>query len=368
MADFQKNEYRPDFVSIPGETLADVLEERGLSQADLAERTGRPLKTINEIIKGKTSLTPDTSIQLERVLGISAEFWNQREANYRAYLARNKEKHDLDSHGDWLKEFPIREMIKRNWIPDSGKSKTSQIISLLNYFGVANPDQWAEGWTKHRLAFRKSMKLQVKLGPTSVWLRQGEIDAEKIECANYSREKFLAALPAIRKLTIEKNPKVFKPALQKIFSATGVALVFVKPLVGVPVSGASKWLSGNKAMIQLSGRDKTDDLFWFTLFHEVNHILHHSKKEMFVDFDKKEAVRGPDEDEADKLAEEQLLPNNEFNLWLKNHPTFSCVDVVEFARTQGVSPGIVVGRLLNKEKIYYSNPLCKLRVSFDLAD
>src|ERR1700733_12597112 len=102
-----KNEYRPDFVSPPGETLADILEERGMSQAELAERTGRPLKTINEIIKGKTAITSETAIQIERVLGTPAEFWNQREAYYRAYLARQKEIAALEEHKNWLKLFPI---------------------------------------------------------------------------------------------------------------------------------------------------------------------------------------------------------------------------------------------------------------------
>ncbi|NJM09939.1 MAG: helix-turn-helix domain-containing protein [Bdellovibrionaceae bacterium] len=97
MAEIQSSSYKPDLVSPPGETLFDVLEERGMSQAELAERTGRPLKTINEIVKGKTALTPDTAIQLERVLRIAAEFWNQREANYRAFLARSKEQQELNS-------------------------------------------------------------------------------------------------------------------------------------------------------------------------------------------------------------------------------------------------------------------------------
>ena len=359
-----KNEYRPDVVSAPGETLSDVLEERGMSQVDLAERTGRPLKTINEIIKGKTSITSDTSIQLERVLGISAEFWNQREANYRSFLARNKEQNDLNSHGNWLKQFPVSEMIKRKWISDPGKGKTAQIISLLNFFGVANPDQWAEGWTKHRLAFRKSMKLEAKLGPTSAWLRQGEIEAEKMECAPYNREKLLELIPQIRQLTTERDPGKFIPKLQELCLQAGVALVFVQPFSGVPISGASKWLNASKAMIQLSLRGKTDDLLWFTVFHEINHILHHSKKEMFVEFDKREASRGPEEDEADQYAAEQLLPKAEFENWVQDRISISTTDVQSFAKEQGIAPSIIVGRLQFTKKIHFSSPLNSLKVRY----
>ena len=83
MSNVIQNQYTPDYVSPPGETLQEVLEERGMSQAELAERTGRPKKTINEIINGKAAITPETALQLERVLGIPASFWNNRERRYR---------------------------------------------------------------------------------------------------------------------------------------------------------------------------------------------------------------------------------------------------------------------------------------------
>lgn len=86
-----ENQYVPDEVSPPGETLSEVLAEHGITQADLAERTGRPRKTIDEIIKGKAAITPETAIQLERVLGVPATFWNRRERQYREHLAKREE-------------------------------------------------------------------------------------------------------------------------------------------------------------------------------------------------------------------------------------------------------------------------------------
>jgi len=75
-------------ISCPGDTIADLLEERGMSQADLARKMNRPAKTINELIKGKARLTEDTALQLERVFKVPAEFWVTREANYRLNLKR----------------------------------------------------------------------------------------------------------------------------------------------------------------------------------------------------------------------------------------------------------------------------------------
>ena len=78
----QINEYLPDVVATPGETLQEVLEDRGIPQVELADRMERPKKTINEIIKGKAALTPETALQLERALGVPATFWNNLERNY----------------------------------------------------------------------------------------------------------------------------------------------------------------------------------------------------------------------------------------------------------------------------------------------
>ena len=80
--------FEPDYTVPPGETLLETIECLGMSQAELARRTGRPVKTINEIIKGKTAITPDTALQLERVLSVPASFWNNLERNYRESLAQ----------------------------------------------------------------------------------------------------------------------------------------------------------------------------------------------------------------------------------------------------------------------------------------
>ena len=97
------NAYLPDHVSLPGDTLQEVLDDREMPQAELAERTGRPKKTINEIIKGKAAITPETALQLERVLGIPASFWNELESNYQDYLARTREEALLQTSTDWLR-------------------------------------------------------------------------------------------------------------------------------------------------------------------------------------------------------------------------------------------------------------------------
>jgi addiction module HigA family antidote len=86
MTNTTENTYTPDFISPPGETLAEILEEKNMSQSELAQRMGRPKKTINEIIKGKAEITIDTSLQIQLVLGTPASFWIERERLYRESL------------------------------------------------------------------------------------------------------------------------------------------------------------------------------------------------------------------------------------------------------------------------------------------
>src|SRR5688500_5038353 len=111
-----RNEYRPDFVAPPGDTLAETLEMHGMTQAALAERMGRPKKTISEIVNGKAELTVETALQLERVLGVSADFWVALERNYRAWLAREAESERLVKETSWLKKFPVKEMVRLGWL------------------------------------------------------------------------------------------------------------------------------------------------------------------------------------------------------------------------------------------------------------
>jgi len=163
-------------------------------------------------------------------------------------------------------------MKNRGWLQNCGDIVSDQMIAILNFFGVATPEQWERGWTQRRLAFRKAMNLKSDIGAISVWLRQGEIEGEKIICKPFNKERLLESLDKIRELTREENPQIFIPKLIDICSNCGIAIVFVKPFSKVPVYGASCWLNPEKALVQLSLRGKTADILWFTIFHEIAHV------------------------------------------------------------------------------------------------
>lgn len=350
-----QNQYVPDFVTPPGETLLETIEALGISQAELAERTGRPRKTINEIIKGITAITPETALQLEYVTGVPATFWNNRERIYRESLARQAEQERLKEECEWLKELPVRHIIKAGWVIEY-KDKVQQLKELLSFFGVATPDAWREGWARMEVAFRKPKAFDSHPGAVAAWLRKGEIDAQKIHCAPFDAEKFKATLTEIRRLTVEL-PEVFEPSMKKACAASGVAVVFVKELPGTCACGATRWLNPIKALVQLSLRYKVNDHLWHTFFHEAGHILLHGKREAFIECDD-----GKDEKEreADNFAANFLVPPEARRRFVRAGD-FTQSAVENFAAELGIAPGIVVGQLQHEKHLPY-NQLNHLKI------
>lgn len=348
-----QNQYEPDEVSPPGETLAELLEERGMSQAELADRMGRPKKTINEIIQGKTAITAETAMQLELVLGTPARFWNEREYQYRHYLARTAQRECLAGQVDWLEKFPISAMIKLGWI-ERYRDKVNQLYELLSYFGIASPAEWQP--LCDNAAFRKTTAFQSQPEALSAWLRRGEIEARQIDCQPYEARKFQQVLGQARQLTLEP-PEVFAPKLVEWCAEAGVAVVFVPQLPKAMASGATRWLSPDKAIIQLSLRYKTDDHLWFSFFHEAGHILLHGKRLVFVDNEK---LQGDTEEEreANDFASAKLIPPAEMTRFKGTltpglYPSKQAV--MQFAQELGIAPSIVVGRLQHDKVVPHTH-------------
>lgn len=354
-----KNQYAPDFVPPPGETLEETLEAIGMSQAQLAERTGRPKKTINEIVQGKAAITPETALQLERVLGVPASFWNEMERQYREFLAQQEETRQLAGQVGWLKQFPVTKMVDLGWIKEYDE-KTWQLREVLQFFRIASPQQWSPVTAN----FRKSPAFEVDEMALAAWLRRGEQEAEDIACAPYDTQQFKAALAAARALTVEE-PAVFVPQLQQMCAECGVAVVFVRELPKTRVSGATRWLRSDKALIQLSLRYKTNDHLWFTFFHEAGHIVKHGKRDVFIDLD--DGGEDKKEAEADAFAADMLIPPDAWRSFVETRD-YRAKDVIRaFAEEIGIAPGIVVGRLQHEQRIPHRN--CnELKVSFRWID
>ncbi|OYQ42430.1 DNA-binding protein [Rhodoferax sp. TH121] len=339
--------FAPDWVSPPGDTILDLLEERGWTQQHLADRLGYSLKHVNQLIKAKVPLTEDAAIRLQNVLGASVGFWLTREAQYRERVATQEAAERQTTMVPWLERFPVKEMMEIGVLPRrrlDAKSKPGLVGELLSFFGVASPDQWETQYGCMELAFRRSREDQADVAGISAWLRMGERMAEKLDGPAFDEAQFKAALAEIRTLTC-LSPEEFQPRMQRLLHDAGVAFVLLPALPRTHVSGVARWLHARRPLIQLSLYGKLNDRFWFSFFHEAAHILLHGgqKKSVFLDDPSKVASSSKEEREANAWARDYLIPPNAATALAALAHTKAAV--AEFARSIGVHPGIVVGRM-----------------------
>jgi HTH-type transcriptional regulator/antitoxin HigA len=361
MLEQKRYAYEPDFVSPPGDTILELLEERGMTQSELAQRMGRPIKTINEIVHGKAMLTPETALQLEKVFGTPARLWLELEHNYREHLARQAEEEALQAEQAWLKNFPIKEMQKRNWLPEE-EERSRLLFGLLRFFGLASPKNWEDIWSKNLVNYRKTAAYESSDYALSVWLRRGELLAQNIYTAPFDKSLFRSLLKnEIRALTCSEAENIDEK-LATLCAQAGVAVVIVPQVPGARVSGAARWLTKDKALIQLSLRYKRDDQFWFSFFHEAGHILQHGKRDIFIHLE--DGDHDGKEESANQFAAEMLIPWREYDSFVQQNERFSKDNVRRFAEKIGIAPGIVVGRLQYDNHLPYSH-LNDLKVKYE---
>lgn len=333
----KRRPFAPDYVVPPGASLRDAMEQLSMTQVSLARRLGTTVQTLNRIFNGHQPITPEMATRLEMVIGAPARFWNSLQVQYDELKAKRDECERLSEerrhHSEWIKRFPLREMAKRGYIPET-KDPTGVYRGLLAFFGISNGEAWPTFWDD-AVAARRSAKHPTDLLCAAVWIRQGERIAGKMACADYDENRFKKALGEIRRLTV-KHPSEFTSRMTELCAKSGVALALVPELSKVPWNGATKWLGG-KALIILSLRGKSEDKFWFSFFHEAAHVLHDSKGQLHYADESDDPV----EIKADKRAAEYLIPAS-FNTDIANARSQS--DIRGIAHELGLTPGIVAGR------------------------
>lgn len=326
----------------PGDLLAEALAERGMSNADLARRAGLSEKHVSQLINAKATLSMDVALNLERVLNIPASLWHIMEFNYRRELKLREEKTRRPAFATWMRRFPIRDMINCGYIDDPGRDVASRVDALLAFFGVATPAAWKAEWAFATARFRKSPAFDPSRYAITAWLRRGQVEAGLIRCAPYCEDTFRQVLARSRDLTTAP-PEVFQPQLVERCSAAGVAVVLVPSLPGLAISGATRWMAPDKAVILLSLRHRSDDQLWFSFFHEACHVLEHKTNAIYID-----ASGDSDGDAAEQMANrfarDTLIPPKRYAAFVASE-ALSLDAISSFAASVGVSPGIVVGRL-----------------------
>lgn len=360
----QRSDFKPDYAQPPGSYLEELLDDRGIRKNEFAVRCGRPTKTISEIIAGKTSILPDTALQFERVLGdVTADLWLRLEADYQLFQAREREREGLSRGRDWASQFPIPEMRRRGYIREAHNT-SELVLTLLNFFGVSSVDAWEEYWHSRVTAarFKNSGRHSYDAFAVAAWLRRGDTEASEIDCAPFTEIKLKDNLEKIRALTRKRWP-TYKEELISLLSLAGVSIAFVPDLHNLNLRGAAYWASKDRAVIILSDRLKREHKFWFALAHEIMHVLMHSKKALFIDFDGKsdrETV-SEEEREADEAAANFLIAAAAIREFTRRYGaiynSYSEAAIRSYADEIGVSPALLLIRLQKDELVAWKSRL-----------
>lgn len=339
--------FSPTEIVPPGETLLEWLDQRGMSQAEFAKRASLTPKHINKVVKGLAGISPEVAVTLESVTGIPARYWMRLDGNYQAAKQHLEFRRSLMPEADIVDLFPIKRLRQIGALPASD-DKVGTLVDLLQFFGVADVEALDRVWLKPAM-LRSSKAFEPSLGSLAAWLRLAEIEGAAALTESFDASACRAALPEIRSLSRLPGIEWLEP-LRERCAQVGIALVIKQELPGCHVNGATRWLSSEKALVAMSFRHLRNDIFWFTLFHEICHVLKHSKKEMFVHVANSQVAQAL-EDEANTFAANHLIPPEDAHM-LKHLKTADAV--ADFALQVGVAPGIVVGRMQHDGLIPYN--------------
>ncbi|HEY6000187.1 MAG TPA: HigA family addiction module antitoxin [bacterium] len=335
-----------DLAIPPGEYLEEVIGELGMTKDELATRMARPATKLSQIFKGEKAITADTALQLEKVVGVPAHIWLGLESEYRLSLVRQekaREQELLKAEVGLVDSFCYPELVKLGAVARHSHP-IDKVMELQRFFGVATLHSVLEV-RRYQAAFRcgKSPKQGHSCQAAAAWLRMGEIKARGIVCAPFNKSLLQESLMKIRAMTLQ-TPDQFLTPLSEILASAGVALVVCPHFPGTKAHGATFWLGREKAVLLLTIRGKWADIFWFSLFHEIGHILLHDRQSVFLEDDCAAPEQAEQEAAADRFAADTLIPPKVYEHFLKQG-IFTPYSVHGFADVHGIDAGIVVGRL-----------------------
>lgn len=307
MAPRELGEFKPNWSIHPGVFLRRVLEQRGIRQSELAERTGLTAKHINQIVTENIGISGDVALLLERALDIDAQFWTRADADYQAYTSKEKAKAQLLEFSTWAQGFDDQ-TLQRYDVTGPDDDSATKTEKILRFFGVASPEAFERTWLQPRVSFRRSQAFTVAEQDTALWLRLVERSAENVTVPPLrlgALRKATRTIPAMTNLTIPDGFTAARATLAEV----GVVLTFVREVPGTRVCGATWWLGAERPVIGLTARGRKPDTFWFNLLHGIAHIVLHPRRTTFLDLDTEKNVGDPAEEEADAFAEHTLLPD-----------------------------------------------------------
>ena len=346
------SDIRTTKVAPPGAHLEEELEVRGLSQTDFARILGRPDKVVNEIIRGKRTITPETAQELSKALGTTAQLWLNLESTYRLSLlsgsSRSSSGDDIERRAQLYAKGPIGEMLRREWI--SGGSIDELEKSVIRFFGIPSMDAAIR---VPGAAARTGLAPTCDFSPSQLaWLHRARQLFSCVTAAHFELARFKAALPDLR--TYAQYPEQIRE-VPRVLANVGVRLLIIEHIRGTRFDGACIW-TGDQPAVVLSLRMDRIDNFWHTLAHELGHVYYEDALSLDEGVDESQSEVLEVERRANEFASHFLVPKQEMdNFIVRAAPLFDSVQVAGFAARLRIHPGIVAGQIHFRTNDYSLN-------------
>lgn len=351
--------FERDWAVSPGATVQDIITSRQLLHGDVSAQLDLTLDGLVDLIDGAMPIDQELASRLANLFGPSAPFWIKRDQLFRQQSESSDIRTLASEQAAFLDKLPLRDMKALGWLaPNEGTSTRNSALAFFE-------DDYGD-WRRNgrdiveAVAFRTSVAHEANAAAVAAWLRQGIVQARAVDCSNWEPGALADAVSSIRPLTRVKDPAEFFPALVELGRKAGVAIVFVRTPTGCRASGATHFSPSGRPIIQLSFRYRSDDHFWFTVFHEIGHLVLHSSSPMFVEG--ADYISGEEEAEADRFSQNALLSSEMQDELESLGKDFK--KVMRFAKRAGISPGIVVGQMQKRGLIRYDQ-LNFLKVRYD---
>lgn len=359
-------ELKKSLLSAPGASIQENIDFIGMSQAELAERLGRSIPKLNELIKGKAPITKDTAVKLEYVLGIPASFWLNLERQYQEELMRIEQMEFLENCKDWITGFPITALKSMNLLPETSV-KAEIAEHLLKFFRVASPNEWSCIYKEESLAFKIELKHTTDPKAISAWLRIGELQAELLTLAAFDKKLLTDSLPLLQDIAYNQ-PENWLVEIQKVCASFGVAVVYSPCLSKAPIYGAARWIKNKTVpLIQLTDRKKDYNAFWFSFYHELAHIRYHNKSDIFLDGLEEISPDLEKEQEADEFAARMLI-KDAVRAKIENSELSTRNAILQFSKENKIHTSVLISQLQRLGKIAYNDVVAqklKTKVEFE---
>ena len=332
----------------PGVYVRDALIDLNMSSKEFSVRTGISERTLSDLINEKGSITFDIANKLSEFLGTSINVWTNLQNSYDLYTHEEELQKEIKDDYELLKPFK-KYLIDNNVINSDDNAemvvaKTRALLSV-NRVSLLNTNELLVSFKE-----LNDKRHDENVFAQNLWLAFALTKARKIETEPYDRSKLLNSLPLLSSL-MEKKPKEFYPLLVNTLKECGVAFTFIPYLNKSNIYGATKWLSKDMVMLAISNRGCNADVFWFTLFHEIAHVLMEHKRYCLFQFD------DTSDKEADIIASNILINDDDWRLFIESHRFFTTTVIEEFAKIANIPPFIVTGRLAKENRILYSSDL-----------